>query len=76
MVREGLRSLQNGRASLPHYPPPSRKAGKPKGREAEKLKGGNPGSRGAEKAEMPIVLRSDRSNETACAFTSHYRYAT
>ena len=23
MVRQGLRSLQNGRAGLPHYPPPS-----------------------------------------------------
>ena len=57
MVRQGLRSLQNGRAGLPHYPPPSpksreaerpgsRKAGKPKGREAER-----PGSRKAERGE-------------------------
>ncbi len=37
MVRQ---SLQNGRAGLPHYLPPSPKAGKPKGREAER-----PGSR-------------------------------
>ena len=57
MVRQGLRSLQNGRASIPHYPPPS-----PKSREAEKPKGGNPGSRGAEKAEMPIMLRPIRRN--------------
>ena len=49
--------LQNGRANLPHYPPPS-----PKSREAEKPKGGNPGSRGAEKAEMPIMLRPIRRN--------------
>jgi hypothetical protein len=41
MVRQGLRSLQNGRAGLPHYPPPS-----PKSREAER-----PGSRKAERAE-------------------------
>ena len=26
MVRQGLRSLQNGRADLPQYPPPSPKS--------------------------------------------------
>ena len=46
--RQGLRSLQNGRASIPHYPPPS-----PKSREAE--------SREAEKP-MPIMLRPIRRN--------------
>ena len=50
MVRQGLRSLQNGHASLPHYPPPS-----PINREAERREAGkparsrNPGSRGVEK---------------------------
>ena len=76
MVRQGLRSLQNGRASIPHYPPPS-----PKSREAErpgslKAERRKPGKPGAEKAEMPIVLRSGRSDKTSCAFTFYYRYAT
>ena len=78
MVRQGLRSLQNGRASLPHYPPPSpksreakrpgsRKAGKPRSRKAETREAG---------AEMPIGLKSGRLDETSCAFTLCYRYAT
>ena len=54
----------------------SRKAGKPKSRKAEKPKGGNPGCRGAGKAEKPNRLRSGRSDETSCALTSNYRYAT
>ncbi len=52
---------------LPHYPPP---------RKAEKPKGGNPGSRAAEKDEMPIRLKSGRSDETSCASISYGRYAT
>ena len=78
MVRQGLRSLQNGRASLPHYPPPSpksreakrpgsRKAGKPRSRKAETREAG---------AEMPIGLKSGRLDETSCAFTLCYRCAT
>ena len=50
MVRQGLRSLQNGRASLPHYPPPfpkSREAEKPGSRKAEKPKGGKAETREA-----------------------------
>jgi hypothetical protein len=44
MVRQGLRSLQNERAGLPHYLPPS-----PKSREAEKPKGRKPGKPGGRK---------------------------
>jgi hypothetical protein len=84
MVRQGLRSLQNGRAGLPHYPPPSpksreaerpgsRKAGKPKGREAEKPNGGKPGKPGrAEKAEIPI----EPIRRNLVCDTLSYRYAT
>jgi hypothetical protein len=62
MVRQGLRSLQNGRASIPHYPPPSpksRKAERPGSRKAERRKPGKPGG---EKAEMPIMLKPIRRN--------------
>jgi hypothetical protein len=77
MVRQGLRSLQNGRASIPHYPPPSpksREAERPGSRKAEKPKGGNPGSRGPKRPRCRLCL--SRSDETSCAFTSYYRYAT
>ena len=76
MVRQGLRSLQTGAPAYNTFRLLPRKAGKPKGREAEKPKGGNPGSRVAGKAKKPIGLRSGQSDETSCAFTSHYRYAT
>ena len=56
-------------ASFPEKPG-SRKAGKPK-----KPKGRKPGKPGAEKAEMPIGLKSGRLDETSCAFTLYYRHA-
>jgi hypothetical protein len=74
MVRQGLRSLQNGCASLPHYPPPSpksREAERPGSRKAERRKPGKPG---AEKAEMPIMLKPIRRN-LVCVPLSN-RYAT
>jgi hypothetical protein len=49
---------------------------RPESRKAEKPKGGNPGSRGAGKAEKPNRLRSGRSDETSCALTLNYWYAT
>jgi hypothetical protein len=61
MVRQVLRSLQNGRASLLQSPPPSpkkpesRKAGKPKSRKAETRKAG----RWPERAEKPGLGQAD-----------------
>jgi hypothetical protein len=71
MVRQGLRSLLNGRANLQqHFLPPSPKSRKPKAerpksRKADRRKAGGPESRIAEK---PKRLRSGRSEQNlVCA---------
>ena len=58
MVRQGLRSRQNGRASLLHYPlpsPKSREAERPGSRKAERRKPGKPGGRKGRNADWAEV---------------------
>ena len=58
MVRQGLRSLQNGRASLLLYPPPSpksREAERPGSRKAERRRPGKPGGRKGRNADWAEV---------------------
>ena len=83
MVRQGLRSLLNGRANLLHFPPHPRKAGKPKGqraerpkgRKAERPKGENPGNLGAEKPRSRIGL-GQADTKCRVRLPAHNRYAT
>ncbi len=67
----GLRSLQNGRASLLHYPPPSpksREAERPGSRKAERRKPGKPGGRKGRNADWAEV-RPDQTKP--CVRISH-----